>query len=214
MVGSLSAEGLDTIGYHPEYMKGCVIDTRHTRHAETAGAKGFSPQEPLQMWTDILARGIPAGDVRLLGFGGRTISALEYQLALALGAEVGVLEDSGKAVEELLGDCFWPGTGKLLRLPPDPMSLKAFLAPRLEMPPGKTDEAARAVHEKYRADNKHELVDPSMRPWEDLDEELRDSNRQQAAYAAEEDVLLRIESPSAVRNARLTNRWIPNDGNG
>jgi ppGpp synthetase/RelA/SpoT-type nucleotidyltranferase len=186
IVGSLSGGDVRTIGYHPQYLPSrAVVDSRYTQLVPTKGAAGFSPLEPLQMWTDLLSRGIPPAHVRVIGLGGRTISVLEYQMALALGAEVGVVENSGRAVDDLLRDDFWRREKNLIRLPADRMSLKAFLGPPMETAPGWLEAAARVVHEKYRADNKHVLVDPSMRPWEELDEPYRDSNRQQAAYAAE-----------------------------
>lgn len=44
------------------------------------------------------------------------------------------------------------------------------------------ERLARAIHEKYRRDQQKERPgdDPSVRPWEELDESLKDSNRQQA----------------------------------
>ncbi len=47
------------------------------------------------------------------------------------------------------------------------------------------DNAARSAHEKYRQDNKHKIIDPSMVPWEALSEPLKDSNRFQISFATE-----------------------------
>lgn len=48
---------------------------------------------------------------------------------------------------------------------------------------GESREAiAKAVHEQFRRDHKHDrdAKDPAMQPWDQLDEQLRESNRQQA----------------------------------
>ena len=89
------------------------------------------------------------------------------------------------------------------------MSIRAFVKQ------GKTDlsdedleQAGIAVHEKYCSDNKHKLVDPSMRPWGELKEDLKASNKAQAAYASQ--ILkqigcgIRKKSPGAVPPVSFT----------
>jgi len=53
---------------------------------------------------------------------------------------------------------------------------------------GKLDELARAAHDDYVANRRREGAyredDPSLRPWEELDEQLRESNRYQADHMA------------------------------
>lgn len=47
------------------------------------------------------------------------------------------------------------------------------------------DAGAIAVHEDYRTkrlQEVHDTDDPALRPWESLDEDLKDSNRQQADH--------------------------------
>ena len=51
------------------------------------------PLEPLRNWQDILASGINPKDVKLVGVNGGKISALEYRIALSLGARVGIIKD-------------------------------------------------------------------------------------------------------------------------
>jgi hypothetical protein len=46
------------------------------------------------------------------------------------------------------------------------------------------DDLGRRIHEKYVADNAG-TPDPSMLPWSKLSDPLRESNRAQAAYAAQ-----------------------------
>jgi hypothetical protein len=61
---------------------------------------GFCDGQILQSWADLLAAGIKPTEVLLLGFGGGPLTALEYRIALALGATVGVVMASGGAADE------------------------------------------------------------------------------------------------------------------
>jgi hypothetical protein len=100
---------LHTIGYLPARDAGCVtarIDERYSYHRHTTG-KDFSPLEPLTFWEDFLASGGDPTSVKLLGFNGGRIAACEFRIALAFGAEVGIIEGSGRAADELLADPLW-----------------------------------------------------------------------------------------------------------
>ena len=48
--------------------------------------------EPLQYWIDIVGSGIKAGSVKLLGINGGKISAIEYRIAIAFGAQVAIIK--------------------------------------------------------------------------------------------------------------------------
>ena len=109
----------------------------------TTPGSGFSPLEPLQNWIDLVASGIPPAGVRVLGVNGGRIAALEYRMALALGATVGLVADSGREAGRLLGDERWTSP-RLLRLPVDPRD-----APRL--PGSGPGAAARADAHHHRA---------------------------------------------------------------
>ncbi len=65
------------------------------------GASGFTPAEPLRSWMTVLASGIAPADVVLLGINGGRISGFEYELAATLGARVGLLHPTGRAVDAL-----------------------------------------------------------------------------------------------------------------
>jgi hypothetical protein len=111
------------------------------------------------------------------------MSALEYRIALALGVKVGVLSGSGGAVESLLSDADWNDSEKLLPLPTDRMTIKAFI----ETPPPGIDPQireiiAKAIHNEYLRIHSGEEVQgkPPMVEWEELPENLKESNRQQA----------------------------------
>ena len=78
-------------------------------------------------WADILASGILPPRIRMIGFGGGSISAAEYRIALLLGAKVGIIENSGRAAEKLLADKHWNRSKNLIVLPYNGEALKRFL---------------------------------------------------------------------------------------
>jgi len=183
-VGAAYGGRVRTIGYVP---RGAKADTDRRRYHEIRRTDGddFSPAEPLQAWTDILAAGISPRQVRVLGIGGGRIAATEYRVALALGAKVGVLADSGQAVSGLLTDSDWCEAETLYRLPADAMTLRAFVEPTA--PPLADDireTISQAIHEAYRRTKADTLrsADPSMADWPDLPAHLQESNRRQADH--------------------------------
>ena len=148
----------------------------------------FSPLETLTLWRDLLLSGIAPTSVRVLGVRGGKISAFEYQLALLLGAKVGVLPESGGASRQVADDPEWsrPGTAvgcremvRLLRLPTDVETLRSFIRP--SRPPEMIDPDSREkmavdIHEGYsrNAGSNHASTLPlNIAPWEQLDESFK-----------------------------------------
>ena len=176
--------GARAVGYLPrDTPPSASRDPRYNELVETEG-DDFTPLEPLQYWMDLIAAGVKPSEVRLLGVNGGRIAAFEFRLALALGATVGVVASSGRAVPDLVQDPDWWDAKNLLSLPPDAMTLRAFVQPGASpLNPDLLDRAAQAVHVRYLEDNRHVQPDPSMLPWEKLREDFKDSNRHQAAYA-------------------------------
>lgn len=86
----------------------------------------FSVQEILSYWCDIVSNGIHPTEVTLLGIEGGDIAALEYRIALSLGAKVALVADSGRAVSDLLHDEAWRTHPNLIILTDDPLSLQAL----------------------------------------------------------------------------------------
>jgi hypothetical protein len=122
-------------------------DDRYHHHLTTKG-EDFSPLEPMQMWVDLVVSGIETRDVKVIGIGGGPIAAVEYRTALALGAEVAVIEGSGREVDKLLEDNNWLAEGNPLALPPDPMTLWRFVDRQERRLTKKQREAAgEAAHE-------------------------------------------------------------------
>jgi hypothetical protein len=186
LVGTIGQEYPDvikTIGYIPHTLPaGIRKDSRYSEIRCTDG-DDFSPLEPLQYWIDIIASGISPSEVKLVGMNGGTVSAVEYRMALALGAQVAVLEGSCGEVANLVSDDDWVDSNGLLRLPVDAMTVAAFLgaaAPAMEPEVRKT--IGRAIHENYRAAKikGSRIGDPAMASWEKLPDVIKESNLQQA----------------------------------
>jgi hypothetical protein len=133
MVGQLQehrGRKVRTIGYVPRpTAKGLrgQLDDRYTSHRHTTG-DDFSVLEPLTFWEDFLAQGGDPAKVRLIGFNGGRIAGAEYRIALTLGAHVGIVQNSGRAADELLSDPLWRTTPNLKRLALTDAEVRAFLA--------------------------------------------------------------------------------------
>jgi hypothetical protein len=130
-IGERHGARLTTIGYLPSSLPSEVTtdeDPRRYRALRRTAGDVFSPMEPLAYWTDILAAGVNPSRVRLLGIGGGAISALEYRIALGMGAWVGVIEDTGRAASDLLEDPDWLTSPRLVAVAADPSQIKAFVS--------------------------------------------------------------------------------------
>ena len=116
------------IGYLPARVP-AGVEVDRDRYAELRRTTGddFSVAEPLQYWADVVVSGIEPADVRLLAIGGGGISAAEYRMALALGAQVGAISGSGGAASDLLRDPWWAATTRLTELAPELDAMREFL---------------------------------------------------------------------------------------
>jgi ppGpp synthetase/RelA/SpoT-type nucleotidyltranferase len=163
-----------------------IITDGHTLSLLEPIQNWMSPLEPIQNWIDILCAGIKPADVKVLGINGGKIAAFEYQLALALGATVGVVDYSGRAVSDLLSASDWLRSGNLLQLPNDVATVRAFVTSGItRCSPDileKREDLAKRVHKKYLKDNKRQVFELSMLPWSLLPDSLKESCRQQIDY--------------------------------
>jgi ppGpp synthetase/RelA/SpoT-type nucleotidyltranferase len=144
---------------------------------------GFTPMGPLQAWTDIIASGIDPARVRLLGINGGRISAAEYRIALALGATVALAEDSGREAARMLPDQRWGSAKRLINMPVDAASVRAYVGGTCVPVPEELREAiARDMHDVYRKDKERELRpdEPALADWDQLIPEFRQSSLQHA----------------------------------
>jgi ppGpp synthetase/RelA/SpoT-type nucleotidyltranferase len=173
--------------YRPERLPDhAPLDNRYHRHIHTQG-QDFSPLEPLQMWIDLLASEIDPRQVKILGIGGGDISSFEYRLAVLLGAQVGIIQGSGREADALLNDVKWNAAGCLLPLPEDRMSIKLFITnPNPMIAPDRIEQMAMKAHEDYRQERmKAPRDEPNLQPWEKLLPDFQNSNRQQAAFSVD-----------------------------
>jgi ppGpp synthetase/RelA/SpoT-type nucleotidyltranferase len=188
IAGTLTARGanpFDLVGYIPKMLPNdAPRDARYNRHV-TCGEQGFSPDQIIRNWQDILAAGIAPKDVLLLGVGGGDISSVECRLALALGASVAVVQESGAAADALIADPWWTAVPNLLVMPFDTTTLRAFIIPPAHaFAAEKLEEMAQAFHKRY-VDGSTGKLPANMRPWPKLDPTFQSANREQARYAVE-----------------------------
>ncbi len=131
VVGQVSGVGKPyKIGYLPDKdTTGLVdyIDNRYDKLLYT-DSKDFSLTLALQFWDDLLDSGRRPDTIKMIGFNGGEISAAEYRVALALGAQVGIVKGSGRAADELLQYSDWLEHPGLHVLEPTPKVLMEFLA--------------------------------------------------------------------------------------
>ncbi len=96
-----------TIGYIPSHLPSNVeIDKRNSQIYTTKG-KDFTVLESLQYWYDIYKSGIEPNKVKLIGINGGRIAEFEFHLAITFGAQVGIVENSGRAASDLINDLNW-----------------------------------------------------------------------------------------------------------
>lgn len=198
------------VGYLPKKLpKDAKADKSYDELIRTDGTD-FTMQEVVQYWIDLIVNGTHPTDVLLLGINGRQISNIEYRFALALGAKVGVVESSGRAATDLLLDEDWEGHERIIAVPHDALSLWAFANQTnpSQLSENQIEDAAQKVHENYlkqKIEDK-DTTDPSMLPWEKLDDDLKKSNRQQVEFIENvfKDVGYEIQEVANPKKIKLT----------
>jgi ppGpp synthetase/RelA/SpoT-type nucleotidyltranferase len=180
-----SAGHIRAFGYLPRSLPRQVHqDEDPARFVRLISSPGtdFTPLDPLQGWIDLIAAGVSPSRVKLLCYAGDRIAHAECAVALALGARVGIIENPALPNERQFSDPAWQDHPNLVRLPMDRMTLRAFLLVD-ELPCRRVEfeAAAQRAHEEYvRSATPKE---PSLLPWQDLQEDLKLSNFHQVAYA-------------------------------
>ena len=189
-VGDIAAElaavekkGFQLLAYVPTLFP--EDGRRHDAYEVTKFENFFSPIHILQGWKDVLAAGIDPKKVLLLGFGGGPLSAAEYRIGIALGAQVGVVVGTGGTADAMAADPLWEKPTNLLRLPADWSSVRAF-AIKAEVSFGEEVLTTMAMefHENYVAGSANRLPS-NMRPWNKLDKTYQTANLEQAKYSVE-----------------------------
>jgi hypothetical protein len=145
----------------------------------TSGAD-FSLSEPLLMWAEILDKGIPIDNVRVVAFPGGAITTQEVLLARALGAKVAWLDPACEQPESL-EETLPFGADGVLELPDDPMTVRSFIT-WSRLPDELREDVAEFIHNAYRRKQRTRKPpgDPALAPWGELMPSLRASNLAQA----------------------------------
>ncbi|MBN2452393.1 MAG: hypothetical protein JXR77_18550, partial [Lentisphaeria bacterium] len=153
------------------------------------GEEYFTAEQVLAGWRDLLDDKVLPEEVLCLGFGGGAVSALEYRVALALGATVAVAPArsarEGDAAAVLAADPLWAGTPTLFPIPLDPPTVRALVVvPSPEYPPDTLETMARSFHEEFVRNSTNRLPD-NMKPWPKLPPTFKIANLEQAKYAVQ-----------------------------
>ena len=187
VAGELAREGrkqFTLIAYRPARLPDGVSPHPHYDERITVGRE-FLPEQILRNWSDLLGAGVKARNVLLLGFGGGPLSAVEYRIALGLGASVGIVTGTGGTAEQLLADRLWSGLPNLQELPFDSATLRAFVMPSdHDLAPADQEEMAKCFHARYVSSSARRLP-PNMQPWDRLDGTFKRANLEQARYSVE-----------------------------
>jgi len=187
IAGDLKARYSDsiyTVGYVPKKIS-IKVDENQKRYNEICKTNGehFSPLEATQYWLDIISSSIRAEQVKLLVIDGGKISVAECKLALTFGAKVGIIEGSGGETSKLFSDTDWNMSNNLIQLPKDAAIIKSFInSGNSEMDENLREIIAKDIHEQYRETKmkKPEISEPSLAKWKNLQENLKESNLNQA----------------------------------
>jgi voltage-gated potassium channel Kch len=147
---------------------------------------GFSIDDALRVWHWLLERRVDPRRVPVLLFPGGSITRQELLLAVALDAEVAVVDlTRDRGPSDLLEPMDARVSGVLV-LPADAMVIRAFLRSTAEVPLSEEviEALAERVHDAYRRSQRRtrHSDDPAMQPWSRLSPTLRASNRAQVAY--------------------------------
>jgi hypothetical protein len=171
------------LGYHPALLPEDAEEDDRYDELVKVGESGFSADQILANWVEMLGAGIEPENIRLIGIGGGLVSAVEYRVALVLGATVAVVMGSGGEADALLADLLWKDFPNLLPLPDDQASIRAFMVDsELDLPETVFRRMAEALHVRYLADNQRKIP-RNLQPWKSLDETYVNANMKQARYA-------------------------------
>lgn len=181
---------ITAVGYLPPYDRvaasGDHVDSRydhiiHVTPGQPGGAT-YTPLGPVRTWSDLLRSGVDPSHVRVIGYNGGIVSAFEFRLALAVGASVGLIEDTGRAVESLLSDPHWrdqPGVHRLLN---DVDTVRMYIRTAgAREPAAHVEPLAQFTHKQYCETrlSKPGKLDPALAEWDSLSDSLKSSNREQ-----------------------------------
>ncbi|GAB4319885.1 MAG: hypothetical protein Kow0069_23560 [Promethearchaeota archaeon] len=98
--------GFSCLAYVPRLVPSqYTLDARATRRV--CPGEDFNLIQAIQFWYDLHEAKVPPGRVKVVGVGGGHFTALEYRLAMVLGAQLGVVAGSGLAADSLINNAWW-----------------------------------------------------------------------------------------------------------
>jgi ppGpp synthetase/RelA/SpoT-type nucleotidyltranferase len=178
------------LGYRPEIFPDSIIpDNQYDFHV-TSENTDFTFYDALMYWLDILFDDTASEDVLVVGFGGGSISLLEYKIALAMDMKVALLQDSGGALTELQNDQYWNKKENLMIVPDEKYTYWALSNRNKKtiLPQNVIEVLAKQIHSYYLGLSNLEKQNPEHYQaikdweWESLDPNLKDSNIKQAEF--------------------------------
>jgi ppGpp synthetase/RelA/SpoT-type nucleotidyltranferase len=182
---SRNSKAFRLIGYIPSALPFGVHEDANYDEQIVCGTKEFTPAQVLRSWLDLLNASVEPADVMVIGFGGGNISAIEYRVALALGATVGVVSGSGGSADAILKDPLWCiPPNKLFPLADDEQTLIAVVIRNgAVFDKSALITMAKEFHRRYVADNLKKIRPETLNPWDILPDTYQTANTEQAAYA-------------------------------
>ncbi len=182
----LKSKEFELIGYLPKKLPADAKISRDYDRLVRTKTNSFSAKELIAYWIDLLLAGIEPAKVLVLGINGGRIADLEYRLALAFGAFVGLVQNSGRAAAGLLADPDWKDHPRIVVLAEDAKIIWAFTHQHqpVQMTQAQIDTLAPQAHEYYlskRIEQKN-TSDKAMLPWDKLPESLIASNKEQIRF--------------------------------
>ncbi|MFH1330140.1 MAG: RyR domain-containing protein [Actinomycetota bacterium] len=109
--------------------------------------------------------------------------AAEYRVALALGATVALVQASGREAARLVPDKRLGSAERLLPLPADSASVRAYVGvASVSLPEDLREAVAKGLHNEFKTARETELrpEEPRLAEWETLLPEYRESTLRQA----------------------------------
>ncbi len=104
-------EEVRLIGYSPRKIPPKSNVQRDDRFEHRfSNSNDFSVLDVFQYWYDILRSNINPNKIKLIGINGGNIAAIEFRTAIVYGAQVGIIEDSGRSANDLINDPWWSKT--------------------------------------------------------------------------------------------------------
>lgn len=184
----LGNKKINLIGYIPQKnIKGIKPDKAYK--LVISNGETFTPREPIRMWCDLIVSGVKPGEITVLGIDGGKIAAIEYRLALAIGAKLGVVKESGRAANEILKDVDWRYHKNLLPIPDESESVWAFINYRRTeslFRAEQLEDMAKVIHHNYVQDQlKNVKTAENLKEWKELRADYKNSNINQALFVSE-----------------------------